>query len=352
VPPPIPGPIVSPTTWFEPRAAPRHHSPKIAQLASLSSVAGKPSVCPSRSRNGKFVHPRLGVGSTMPVFVLSGPGEPIPTPAIFLPRACSMDARASFTIRSITASAPCSEMVGAETSPTSSEPSSATVPTTMLVPPMSIPTMWRTGLLDGEQDVLDRERLHAQVMTQRAARRSVRRAGTARPAVALDHPVTRSARPEPERRDGGAEDRHRRRADRLREVQRRAVVGHQHGGAPDDLRRLAQGEPAARVTRPPPPSTALHRLQHLVREPDILRSAHHHDRHARGQSLGELSVVRPALAAPDRARRQRRERLADPVLAQEFVGGPTILARGLEPRRCWRHRPARTGGAGRAGQGE
>ncbi len=77
----------------------------------------------------------------MPVFVLSGPGEPIPTPAISLPRAASMDARVSFTIRSSTASAPCSGIVGAETSPNSSEPSSATVPTTMLVPPMSIPTM-------------------------------------------------------------------------------------------------------------------------------------------------------------------------------------------------------------------
>src|SRR6059058_3490066 len=114
MPPPIPVPIVSPTTWFAPRAAPRHHSPKIAQLASLSSVAGRPSAFPSRSRNGKFVQPRFGVRSTMPVFVLSGPGEPTPTPAISLPRPCSMDARASFTIRSITASAPCSEMVGAD----------------------------------------------------------------------------------------------------------------------------------------------------------------------------------------------------------------------------------------------
>src|SRR5207253_10708479 len=103
------------------------------------------------------VRRRCDVGTTGPVLVLDGPGDPSPTPAISLPRASPTDARASFTIRSITASAPCSEIVGAETSPTSSEPSSATVPTTMLVPPMSIPTMWRTGLLDGEQDVLDRE---------------------------------------------------------------------------------------------------------------------------------------------------------------------------------------------------
>src|SRR5437773_9906749 len=95
----MPVPIVNPTTWSEPRAAPRHHSPKMAQLASLSSVAGRSSARASRSRNGKFVHPRLGVSSTMPVFVLSGPGDPMPTPAISLPRAAAIDARASFTIR-------------------------------------------------------------------------------------------------------------------------------------------------------------------------------------------------------------------------------------------------------------
>jgi len=82
----------------------------------------------------------LGVSSTTPVFVSSGPGEPIPTPAISLERAAAIDARASFTIRAMTASAPCSEMVGSDTSPSSSEPSSATDPATMLVPPMSIPT--------------------------------------------------------------------------------------------------------------------------------------------------------------------------------------------------------------------
>ena len=76
----------------------------------------------------------------MPVLVLSGPGEPMPTPAISLPRAAAIDARASFTIRPSTASAPCSEMVGSDTSPSSSEPSSATVPATMFVPPRSIPT--------------------------------------------------------------------------------------------------------------------------------------------------------------------------------------------------------------------
>jgi hypothetical protein len=44
-PPPIPVPIVRPMTLRPPRAAPCHHSPNVAQLASLSSVVG------SRSRS-------------------------------------------------------------------------------------------------------------------------------------------------------------------------------------------------------------------------------------------------------------------------------------------------------------
>src|SRR5881409_4173817 len=75
IPPPISVPIVSPTTWLAPRAAPRHHSPKIAQLASLSSVAGIPSAPATRSRSGKLTQPRLGVSSTTPVVVSSGPGD-------------------------------------------------------------------------------------------------------------------------------------------------------------------------------------------------------------------------------------------------------------------------------------
>src|SRR6266567_1640472 len=235
MPPPIPVPIVSPTTWSVPRAAPRHHSPKMAQLASLSSVAGSPNACVSRSRSGKLVHPRLGVSSTTPVFVFNGPGDPMPTPAISLPRAAAIDARVSFTMRVNTASAPCSEKVGSDTRPNSSEPSSATVPATTFVPPISIPTTWRTGLLFRLKDGLHRERLQAQVMPQRAAGRAVRRARAARQAVDLDHAVPRSPRPEPEARHGGPEDSHRRRLDRLREVERSAVVRHEHRRPPDRL---------------------------------------------------------------------------------------------------------------------
>src|SRR2546430_13708892 len=54
----------------------------MAQLASLSSVAGSPSARVIRSRSGKLVQPRLGVSSTTPVLVSSGPGDPMPTPAM------------------------------------------------------------------------------------------------------------------------------------------------------------------------------------------------------------------------------------------------------------------------------
>ena len=132
--------MVRPTTWFDPRAAPRHHSPKIAQFASLSSVPGSPSAPDSRSRKGKLVQPRFGVSSTTPRAVSSGPGAPMPTPAISLPRAAAIEVRTSFAMRSSTASAPRSASVGSDTSPRISDPSSATVPTTRFVPPMSIPT--------------------------------------------------------------------------------------------------------------------------------------------------------------------------------------------------------------------
>src|SRR5207245_8987676 len=101
MPPPIPVPIVRPTTWFAPRAAPRHHSPKMAQFASLSRVAGSPSACTTRSRSGKLVQPRFGVSSTTPRAVSSGPGAPLHTPAIHLPRYVAHDARESLTLSAV-----------------------------------------------------------------------------------------------------------------------------------------------------------------------------------------------------------------------------------------------------------
>ena len=57
----MPVPIVIPTTLRPPRAAPCHHSPSVAQFASLSSVAGRFTRSAISSRSGKSFHPRFGV---------------------------------------------------------------------------------------------------------------------------------------------------------------------------------------------------------------------------------------------------------------------------------------------------
>ena len=75
----------------------------------------------------------------MPRVVSRGPGAPIPTPAAEFPAAAATEERTSFAMRSSTASAPRSASVGSDTSPRISDPSSATVPTTRFVPPMSTP---------------------------------------------------------------------------------------------------------------------------------------------------------------------------------------------------------------------
>src|SRR5512146_835682 len=182
IPPPMPVPMVNPTTCFAPRAAPRHHSPNTAQLASLSSVPGRSSAPATRSRNGLLTQPRFGVSNTTPVFVLSGPGEPMPTPATSRPRpAAAIDARVSSTIRPTTASGPSSGFVGSDSTPRISDPSSATVPATMLVPPTSIPTMYRTGLLHGSQDVVYAHSLQAPMVPQRTRRGHVRQASPSSP---------------------------------------------------------------------------------------------------------------------------------------------------------------------------
>ena len=63
------------------RPAPSHHSPYVAQFASLSSTAGKLTAFATRSRSGKFRHPRFGDWMTVPLGRCSGPGAPMPMPA-------------------------------------------------------------------------------------------------------------------------------------------------------------------------------------------------------------------------------------------------------------------------------
>ena len=80
MPPPMPVPIVIPITLLAPFAAPSHHSPNVAQLASLSIRTGRRARSWMASRSGKLVHPRFGVVTTMPRSRSSGPGEPTPIP--------------------------------------------------------------------------------------------------------------------------------------------------------------------------------------------------------------------------------------------------------------------------------
>jgi len=85
--------------------------------------------------------------STMPFARSSGPGDPMPTPAIRsrvtwpLCAASAIDSLQSCVMRATTASAPSSGFVGVDRTPSTREPSSATVPTTMFVPPRSTPRM-------------------------------------------------------------------------------------------------------------------------------------------------------------------------------------------------------------------
>ena len=112
MPPPMPVPIVMPMTLLAPRAAPSHHSPNVAQLASLSMRTGNRVRSAITSRSGKFVHPRLGVVTTIPRSRSSGPGAPTPTPMTSsrLAPVCAMVSAMTVSIiramRSTTASAP------------------------------------------------------------------------------------------------------------------------------------------------------------------------------------------------------------------------------------------------------
>ena len=136
-------PMVTPRACRAPRAAPCHHSPRMAQLASLSRVAGYPSASAIRCRSGRSTQARFGVRNTTPVEVSSGPGAPMPTPMTSasgcFDRVSSMTVLAMIASRARTPSGPSSERVGWLSTVPRPEPSSRTAPTTRLVPPMSIP---------------------------------------------------------------------------------------------------------------------------------------------------------------------------------------------------------------------
>src|SRR5436309_62771 len=89
-----------------------HHDFRVEDI----NEAGDRRAEQRRGRAHALAQPRFGVRSTTPVLVLRGPGEPIPTPSIFLPDS-AIDALASLMMRAVTASAPCAAIVGSETTP-------------------------------------------------------------------------------------------------------------------------------------------------------------------------------------------------------------------------------------------
>src|SRR5437773_5048143 len=152
------------------------------------------------------------------------------------------------------------------------------------------------------------------MMPQRARLRAVRRAGAARQPAALDHPVSRPPRAEPECRHCGAENGHGRRAHGLREVERRAVVRDERYGAPNDLRRLPEREPATAVDRRPPPATAPppDPPHDLIAQARVLGPSDHHQPRPRGGAPRQPPVVRPPFRAPHGARGGPDERPPPP----------------------------------------
>ena len=148
----MPVPMVMPIACRAPRAAPH---PPLAEHGAVGVVVergrqaerGRGSI----ARSGKFTQPRFGVSSTMPLLrVERARARRRPTPRNSAPgtsrRVCVDGAlRPAPTSRSTTASAPASGAGRlARERRAAREPSSATLPTTRLVPPMSMPRTYRT----------------------------------------------------------------------------------------------------------------------------------------------------------------------------------------------------------------
>ena len=130
----MPVPIVIPMAWRAPRAAPTHHSPSTAQLASLSSAAGRLSRSRMIWRSGRLTQPRFGREQHDAALGVERAGRArrrrptISAPGMLLPGLRRCTRSASATSRSTTSLAPASAWVGSLASACSALPSSATHP--------------------------------------------------------------------------------------------------------------------------------------------------------------------------------------------------------------------------------
>ena len=334
----MPVPMVMPMACRAPRAAPTHHSPSTAQLASLSSAAGRPRRSWMIWRSGMLTQPRFGVSSTMPRLVSSGPGAPTPTPRISAPGTSRRGlgdgalGQPHQPVHHVASRPPRRGSARWPWRAGASRPRprcrrrgwSRRCQCRVRIARMRLHA--RHGRHRGG-DRLDRQLPHAAVVTQRTDLRPVRGAGAAGERRVLDDPVPRAARAEPERGHRGPEDRHDRRADRGGQVQRRGVVGDQHRRPRDQRRGRPEPERARPrcAPRPGAAATTASASGASSRPPDD------HDRRVeRGRELG---VAGPALGAPDRSRRQRHEPGADPALAEPGVRRGAVVGGELEPDR-------------------
>jgi len=170
------------------------------------------------------------------------------------------------------------------------------------------------------------------MVPQRASRRPVGRAWPALQSLDSQRDVAGSQRSKSEFGHGWTEQRHDWGAHRRRQMQGRAVVGHEQRGSPDQRRGLAQRETSAGVYRPRPPLTALDRPHDLIAQRSVVRTTDDH--YGRCEFGGELGVVRPTLTAPNRPRRQSDKVSADQPVRHLLIfrGGPQVGT--IEARRA------------------
>src|SRR5688500_12839101 len=122
-----------------------------------------------------LVQPRLGVSSTIPFLVSSGPGDPMPTPSTFFPDSL-IDAFAGSTSRAVPRPAPGAAVVGPETPPSAAvrPPAGAAAP--RCVRPRAVAGTERPHPLDGGEHGRDGQLPHATMMAQQPGGRAMRRA--------------------------------------------------------------------------------------------------------------------------------------------------------------------------------
>ena len=212
-------------------------------------------------RSGRLTQPRLGVSSTMPLLVSSGPGAPTPTPTISAPGS----SRSGLLDRPLGQRDQPVEDVALARLRRRSARCPARAAATRPRPRCRRRDWCRRcqfrGQIAPDSSALchgrhrrgygfHRQVPHAAVMAQRTDLRAMPGAGPARQPVVTQRDVARPPGAEAELRHRGSEDRHDRRPDRSGEVQRRRVVGDQYAPPAGSAPRRRAG--SARPRRSPP----------------------------------------------------------------------------------------------------